>query len=325
MLGIALCVAACALAVAYGSNAGSTIVSIGLTVGSIKVWAAVLVVGSAVAVAPAVVGTAVATTVAEELVTLDGDAGKLALLCAVVSALLVTATLSGIGLPTSLTVALLGGLAGVGVGAELPVSWGRLTAVFATIAITPLLGGILAYAIRLLMSRAYFHRGLQSAVAAAHIVAFALLAFAFGANDGQKILAVLSVAFDTPDGGVRAVWWQLLTGACLFAFGAALGLRRMARGVNSGVLPVRPLDAVIVESSTSIVMLASSAFGSPAGMAQTLSGSLIGSGLIAGTRRIRWPFAARIVNAWVVTLPATLALGLLLGWLTKALFEGYEA
>ena len=99
----------------------------------------------------------------------------------------------------------------------------------------------------------------------------------------------------------------------------------MARGVNSGVVVVRPLEAVVVEASTSAVIFTSSIFGNPAGMSQTLSGSLIGTGLVAGRRRIRWPFAVRIVNAWLVTLPATFLSGLLLGWLLTAQFAAYAA
>jgi inorganic phosphate transporter, PiT family len=325
LLTLALIGAAGVLAIVYGSNAGSTIVSIGLTIGSVRVWIALVGLAIGVAVAPALVGTAVATTVADELVTLDGPAGQLALLCAVVSALVITAALSRLGLPTSLTLALLGGITGVGIGAGLPVSWGRILTVLGGMAVAPVLGGVIAYLLRLALGRAYFTGGIDKAVSRAHLVLFSVLVFAFGANDGQKILAVFAVAFGPVDGEVPVLWPQLICGGVLFAIGAGLGLRRMARGVNRGVIVVRPFDAVIVESSTAAVMLASSVVGNPAGMAQTLSGSLIGTGLIGGRRRIRWPFAVRIANAWLVTLPATFVSGLALGWLTSGLFADFAA
>jgi len=123
MEGIVLFLAAAAFTMLNGANDGGTLVAVGLTVRGISPIVAVVGLALAVAIVPVLIGTRVATTLTSRLVSLDGDAGRLALLTAVVSAVVVTAGLSWRGLPTSLTLALVGGIAGVGWGYALPVSW----------------------------------------------------------------------------------------------------------------------------------------------------------------------------------------------------------
>jgi len=310
---------ACAFAVVYGANAGSALLSMGLVTSTVPVWAAVILVGLAVAGAPALFGTGVATTVSTELVTLNGDPGRWLLSAAVVSTLVVVAVLSWLGLPTSMTIALLAGLAGVGVGSGTHVSWDRFGEVFAGLALAPVLGG-LTTAVILALMRPWATRGTVHTLAGrVHVVAFGALVAAFGANDGQKILAVMAVAAGTADGTVALVWYQLLVAGALFAFGAGLGLRRMAGTINRGVLSVRPDSAATTELATAAVMVAGSGVGAPVGMSQVLTGSLVGIGMSSSRRRIRWVFVGRLAMAWVVTVPTTLLVGMAAGAAVGAL------
>lgn len=271
------------------------------------------ILGAAIALSPMVFGTAVATTLSSELVPLGGSLGRLTLAAAVISAIVVTSVLSRLGLATSLTLALISGIAGAGAGAGLTVSWLHLGGVLAGVAIAPVLGMVAAALSYRAARRNVMGTSVIRRVTGLHIAAFIALCVAFGTNDAQKLLAVVTVAVGSSGGEVAAVWWQLVPIAVLFAAGAAIGIRRMARPTTAGLLAVKPFDAAVSELSTAGVMFAGSLLGTPAGMAQTLSGSFIGVGLTRGKGRVRWDYAARIVNAWVVTMPASVALAWLLG------------
>ncbi|MDF1602623.1 inorganic phosphate transporter [Nocardioides sp. YIM 152315] len=320
-MSITLLAAACVLSVVYGTNAGGTIVAAGLTVRAFAPLVGVVVLGIAVGVAPVVFGTAVASTVVGDLIGTSGSAGQVALLDAVVAALVTSSVLSWAGIPSSLTLALIGALAGAGLGAGVPVSWLHLAIVLLFVACAPVAGAVVAHALRRRFERWRTPSAARVYVTRLHVASFLVLTFAFGANDAQKLLAVLYVA--TGDVGhfgvgesVRAAWWQLAVVATLFAVGAAVGVRRMAGAVNKGVINAQPLDAVVTELSTASVMFTSSLFGSPVGMSQTLSGSLVGVGLSKGRGRVRWGFAGRSLNAWVATMPSAFGLAWLLGVLT---------
>lgn len=315
---IALLVAACLLALVYGSNAGATIAATSVLVHGARPWAAVAVLGVALVLAPVVLGTAVATTVAHDLVPSAGSAddGRAVFLAAVVAALAVTTVLSRCRQPTSLTLALVAGIAGAAAGAGQEVAWGSVLRVLGLIAAAPLAGAVLARSLHGATRR------WQVPIAALprwHAVSYCVLCFAFGGNDAQKILAIVAVATAPSAVTVEVVAWQLLLCAALFCAGAAVGLGRMERTVNRGIVAAHGLDTVITQTSTAAVMLLSSQTGSPVGMAQTLSGSLVGAGLARGRGKIRWEYVAKIALAWVLTVPAAVVVGTGAARLTTAL------
>lgn len=309
----ALLVAAGVLALVYGSNAGATIAATSLRVGGGRPWLALLALGCAIAVAPLVLGTAVASTVAHELVPSGGDPSvdRVVFLAAVVAALVVTAALSRWGQPTSLTLALIAGIAGAGLGAGQAMGWSAIARVLALVAAAPFVGLALAAALHGL-SAAW--RVSPGAVRGWHVGSYGLLCVAFGSNDAQKLSAIVAVASAPAAVVVEPAPWQLVLCAVLFTLGAGVGLGRMEPTVNRGILAVRGADAVTTQTTTAVVMLASSGVGSPVGMAQTLSGSLVGAGLARGRGKVRWEYAGRVALAWVLTVPASVAVASCVAW-----------
>lgn len=300
---ILLLVAAAMFAVANGANDGGALVSVGLKLPYFKPWVAIGVLATAVAVVPLAIGTAVATTLATRLVTFTGARGQVALLAALVAAALVVVTLSRRGIPTSLTLAVVGGIAGAGAGSRLPVGWNSVALVVIVAATAPMLGMFLAYLATRLIGRRRSAGDVGRQLGRAHAVGFLLLCCAYAANDGQKMLAVFAVAFGT-GGTVVADPVHLLVISGFFILGALMGLRRFGKRFASGVLAVRPINAVSAELSAAAAVLGSSALGAPVSMTQSVAGGLVGSGVSEGLRRVRWRVASGIVAAWVVTLPA---------------------
>lgn len=316
LVSVPLLTVASILAVVYGTNAGGTILSTGISVRAFRPIVGLAMLGLAIATVPIVLGTSVASTLATQMVAMDSKLGQIALLEAVVASLVITTFLSWLGIPTSLTLALVGGIAGVGAGAGLEVSWARICLVVGGVAVAPLLGAVIANILSRNSRRWNAASTARRQLKRTHIAAFVAMIAAFGSNDAQKLLAVVAVAMGTAGTLVPTSWWQLAGIAVLFCCGTAIGMRRMSGATNSGVLRLQPLDAVVAESATASVMLVSSAFGNPVGISQTLTGSFVGAGLSRGRGRIRWDYAGRIVNAWFATLPAAFAIAWTCGVIT---------
>jgi len=292
---------AVAFAVVTGVNDGGSLLSTGLKVPSVRPLAALAIVVACMALVPWLT-TTVAEGFAHRMVAFRGADAKPAVAVAVISAVLLVVVLTWRGLPTSLTLALVGGLAGSGVGFHLAVSWPVVTKVLIVGACAPVVGCLLGYVLSRMMRMA--RTGASGAVQRMHRAAYGLQAVAYASNDGQKVVAIW-VVLGLGTLASRPPTWLLVATSLLFGVGVVLGLPRVARGLSNGVLLVRPAHAVSAEFSSAIAVLGSAAVGVPVSMTQAIGGALIGTGLSHGRRRIRWKEVYRIGLAWVITLPSS--------------------
>ena len=305
---IALVVATIGFAFVNGFNDGGALLVVGLRVRSVRPLGSLVVLAAAVVLTPLIVGTAVATTLVARLVDLEGEQGSLALLIAVVVSVAVSYGLARRGLPTSLTLALVGSIAGAGVGAGLAVSWVTVTVVLALAAAAPTAGLVLGWLLTKGVATLPAAKPLRGRIRLWQGVGFFLLCLAYGANDGQKMLAVAAVTFTSVHGVVEPTIGVLLLIGVIFFVGSAAGLPRFVRTLGGGVAPLQPTDAVISQFSAASVVLSTAALGAPVSMTQSISGTLVGVALPRGPGSVRWPAAMQIGVAWLVTLPLSLGL-----------------
>lgn len=307
---VALVVLAVAFAVVNGANTGSTLLATSLTLTSIDHPVGLVLLAAGVVAGPLLVGTGVATTFVEQLSAPGAAGADVAVIVTVAVTLVVVFGLTRLGIPTGLTLAFVGALAGYAVASGADAPRASVLKVLAMMALAPLVGGLIAFVVVGFVARHVRTRHAGRSLGRMHLWTFPLLALGYGASDGQKMLAVAAVATAAtpPAGRVRADVPVLIGLGVLFALGSAAGFRRMARRVGRGVLPVRPLYAVTAELATSAALLGSSAVGAPVGVAQTITGSLVGAGGSQGWGRVRWDQVGTIVIAWVVTLPLAFAL-----------------
>ncbi len=302
---VLLVAAAMTFAGVSGANDGATLIAMGLKISFVKPLMAVGLLSVAVMVGPVLIGTRVATTLANRLTAFEGDAGRSALLVAVIVALLVVALLSYRGLPTSLTLALMGGIAGSGVGFRLPVAWDMLAFVLAMGAAAPFVGAIGGFVFsRFLLGYIPGRGTVATRLLWAHRLAFGLQCLAYSLNDGQKMLAIFALTAGTTSGVVSARPEQILVIGLLFTLGIFIGIPRFATSLGQEVMLLRPTNAITAEFSSAAALLGTAALGAPVSMTQSLVAALIGSGVSEGYGRVRWQAASRILLAWVVTLPA---------------------
>lgn len=310
-----------------GANDGATLIGLGLRFPRSPGWLITAILLVALLAVPYVLGVAVARTFTEGLAELDTPGGTATFLAGVVVAVMVIAVLTRRGLPTSLTLAVIGGIAGAGLGAGLPVSWRRLGTVLAIGVCAPLVGLFLGYLLGALSRRVPSHRRMSRLMSAAHLVAYTAQCVAYAANDGQKMIAVVSVALDVAGraGGLGAVgrvevspgWMAVL--AVLFLVGSLTSLTRVGERLGRGLVITRPLHIVSAETAATCAVLGSSALGSPVSMTQSITAGVVGVAASEGVKRVRWQGVLNVGTAWLVTLPSSMALGCLAGLAVRLL------
>lgn len=298
-----------AFAFVVGLNDGSPLIAHTAAAGARTPMARALALAVAVALLPALVSSEVARTYADGVVDLRASShGTLVAAVAVLVATVVVIVLHRAHRPTSLTLALIGSLAGAAAGAGLAVGWAAVARVLGLGVAAPLvalvLGFVTARCTGLLNGRA----PAQSTLAFADRIGFGLQSLAYSLNDGQKVLLVPLVLLGT---GALTGPTTVLAVTAGFAAGALVGLARAGRAASIRVVPPQPRHVITVEVVSAVIGAGGAALGTPLSMSQTCAGANVGSGVADGLGRVRWSIARTLGTAWLLTLPLAAATALL--------------
>jgi PiT family inorganic phosphate transporter len=303
---------AAVFAVVNGANDGGAMLAAALKARGLRLYMSLVLFMIALVVVPLLVGTSVADTLTSGLVAADRQTQPWLMAVGVVAAMIVVGGLTAASLPTSLTLGVVGGIVGAGIGRGLPVAAGAVVKVLLIGLASPVVGAVLA----MVMSRvvaAALAAGDGKRLATLHRVATCVQAIAYAANDGQKMVAVVSVT----SLGVTAP--TLVAVAVLFAVGAVLGISAAADTLGSQILRTGPRDEVTAQLASSIAVIGSAVLGAPVSMTQALSGGLVGTGVRRGLRQVRWRVAEQLAVAWVMTLPSAAIIGVAVAWIVGSL------
>jgi PiT family inorganic phosphate transporter len=271
-----------------------------------------------------VVGTAVAATVAGiVLVPSSQMLGVLA--AAILGALLWNLFTLRLGLPCSSGHCLVGALAGAAIaeGGLSAVRWGGLNGLHPVGVFGSLLWLLLSSAVALplaLLTIRLARRALKGAsraverpVRRGELVASAGLAFAHGSNDAQKTMGLMTAALVAHHDLARFVvpFWVELASALLLTFGTLLGGWQVVRTLGRRIYRIRPLDGLVSQSSSGLIVLVASLVGAPISTSDVVAPAVVGVGSGERWRHVRWSVVGEIGLAWLVTLPVSGALGAL--------------
>lgn len=265
---------------------------------------------------PLVLGAAVATTIGNLISVPAAD------VVAVVGAGAGAALLWNLGswwrgLPSSSTHALVGGLVGAALvvqGLD-AVDWGTVAVVVAALLASPALG-FLAGFIGVRASRFSLRRATQRVerpIRGGQWASSAVLAFAHGANDAAKatgVIVVMLVATNHST-GTSAPLWVVALATISLTVGTAVGGWRIVRTVGLGIFRLRPLDGLVSQTGSAVIVLGASALGAPVSTSQVLSSSVAGVGSGQRWRHVHWHVVRNIGLAWLVTMPVCVMLGAL--------------
>ena len=270
-------------------------------------------------------GTAVALTIAGLVAVPDDEvAAVYASGCfATISFVAVGARL---GLPTSATHGLIGGLAGAGLaaGGVHAVNWGGFHGIhpvgvvgaLAVLVLSPVVGLAAGWASRRVAVRALSRgtRRMLGPVRGGIWVSAGAVALSDGTNDGQKAMGVAATTllatgaidtFEIPP----SVRWSV---ALVFALGTVVGGGRVVRRVGRGYFRPTPVDSLASQASAAAVILGATAVGAPVSTSTVVTSAVVGVGADRHPRHVRWAGVADTISAWFLTVPVCAILGALL-------------
>jgi PiT family inorganic phosphate transporter len=227
-----------------------------------------------------------------------------------------------LGLPSSSSHALIGGLIGatwVASGANAVNFANLVQKVLLPAAASPVIAGVVA-AIATYLAYVLTHRTPRTVRArgfrVGQVVSASMVSLAHGTNDAQKTMGVITLTLITAGSlppGARPPPWVILLAGLSIGLGTYAGGWRIIRTVGSRITEIETPQGFSAEASTTAVLLASTHVGYPLSTTQVASGSVIGSGVGKKLAHVHWGVAGRMVVAWVLTLPAAAAIGALAG------------
>jgi inorganic phosphate transporter, PiT family len=219
-----------------------------------------------------------------------------------------------LGLPTSSSHALVGGIAGAAIarfgGHVLLVPGLRKIGVF--IVLAPLiglaLGLILMTAIQWLFSRVRKLEALNRGFRRGQLISAAAYSLGHGGNDAQKtmgiILAVL-IASGKVAKTASTPLWVVLAAHSAIGFGTLFGGWRIVKTMGTRITRLQPVGGMAAEMGAAVTLFYTSHAGIPVSTTHTITGSIIGVGSSRRLSAVRWGVARRVVLAWVVTIPGS--------------------
>jgi len=271
---------------------------------------------------PILGGTAVANTIGK-LVDLEDVASVLSvsiILCGLFGAVFWNLLTARLGIPSSSSHALVGGLAGavlVGVGADHmmwsmeQLSAGHLTGVVKVL-LALILSPLVVFWLGFFVHRLVFFlaRGAKPSVnrffRQIQLLSCAGLAFSHGANDAQKSMGIITLVLLS--GGVldefKVPFWVILSCAAAITLGILSGSWRIARTVGLGVFKVRPIHAFGVQLTSAAVIFGGSMVGAPVSSTHVVNSSLLGIAASERPKAVRWAKAKELFSTWLITIPA---------------------
>ena len=233
----------------------------------------------------------------------------------------------GLGIPSSSSHALIGGLVGAGI-AKAGVSvivWKGLVPTVLAIAGSPLLGFVLAILLVLALSW-IFVRATPFAVDRTfrhlQFVSASFYSLGHGGNDAQKtmgIIAVLLYSQGVLGDTFYVPFWVVIVCQIAMALGTLVGGWRIVRTMGSRITRLTPMQGFCAEAGGSITLFSATWLGIPVSTTHTITGSIIGVGAARKVSAVRWSVANNIVVAWIITIPAAGLIAALFYWLTGLL------
>lgn len=218
-----------------------------------------------------------------------------------------------LGIPSSSSHALVGGLVGAAVAKAgwSAVIWHGLGTIGSAIVLSPLTGLLLAMALVLVVSWLAVRStpfAVDRRFRVLQFVSSSLLSLAHGGNDAQKTMGIITVLLYSQGrlaGGFQVPFWVVLSCQAAMALGTLCGGWRIVRTVGSRITHLTPMQGFCAETGGALALFGATWLGIPVSTTHTITGSIVGVGAARRASAVRWGVARSIVVAWGITLPAS--------------------
>ena len=275
----------------------------------------------------AISGTEVAKTIGSGIV---GTAvSQHVVIAALLSAIVWNIITWYMGIPSSSSHALIGGLVGAGIGFAGfdQVQWQILfqKAILPTI-VSPLLaffaGFLLMNILFKILAGISAHR-VGSFFRRAQVFSSAFMAFSHGSNDAQKTMGVITLGLISggfiPASPFHVPIWVIVLSALAMALGTAAGGWRIIRTMGSRLTKLTPIHGFGAETAAAAIIEIASRFGFPLSTTHVISSTILGVGASRRFKAVRWNIAGRIFQAWILTIPVCAVIAFLVYYIVRAI------
>ena len=268
----------------------------------------------------ALTGTHVAKTIGSgivnsEMITLT------VIFCALLAAVLWNLFTWYLGLPSSSSHALIGGLLGATI-VKAGVSAVHVSTLIDKVIIpmftSPVLGFCTGFMLMLLLIRILFRANPQRVnkrFRKLQLLSSGLMALSHGSNDAQKTMGIITLALlaggvlhQSPDGDFEIPLVVIIICALMMAAGTMNGGWKIIKTMGHKIIKLKPIHGFAAETSAAGLILTASHFGIPLSTTHVISTAIMGVGSTFHAHAVKWRIVGNIVTAWVLTIPACMAL-----------------
>jgi PiT family inorganic phosphate transporter len=218
-----------------------------------------------------------------------------------------------LGIPSSSSHALVGGLVGAGTAKAgwSAIVWGGLSKTTAAIVLSPLCGFFLALLLVLIVSWIYVRKTPYAVDRRFRVLQFVSASFyslGHGGNDAQKTMGIIAVLLYSQGhlGSEFFVpFWVVITCQVAMALGTLMGGWRIVKTMGSKITRLTPMQGFCAETGGALTLFGATWLGIPVSTTHTITGAIIGVGAARRLSAVRWSVASNILVAWVITIPAS--------------------
>ena len=300
-----------------GFHDSSNIVATMISSRAMSPRAALLLASVAHFVAPFLFGVAVATTIGHDVV--DPTTVTISvILVALASAIIWNLITWFLGIPSSSSHALIGGIVGaVGTDSGLStIKTAGLEKVLVALFLSPVLGLLIGYLFMKLVL--FLARGASPKInwlfKRLQIVTSLALALSHGTNDAQKTMGVITMGLVTTGYLSHFIVprWVILISALAISLGTAFGGWRIIKTLGGKIYKIRPIHGFTSQATSAFVILGAALLGGPVSTTNVVGSAIMGVGSAERLSKVRWGVASNIFTAWVITIPVTALMAALL-------------
>lgn len=265
----------------------------------------------------ALLNTKVASTIGKGIVQ-DGVATPDLIVMALIGAIVWNLITWYLGIPSSSSHALIGGLLGAAVTYHKfdfgVIKWkGFFDKIIIPLITSPIAGLVFGFLFMLILMW-LFHKSTHSKVNGLfkklQICSAAFMSYSHGANDAQKSMGVITMAL-VADGFLKSfdVPWEVkLACALAMALGTMSGGWKIIKTMGVNMIKLEPIDGFAAETAAALTIQAATFMGAPVSTTHVITTSIMGVGACKRFSAVRWSLAKNIVVAWVLTIPASAAI-----------------
>lgn len=261
-------------------------------------------------IAPFLFGVAVANTIGKGLIE-PASITILVVIAAVLSAVVWNLLTWLIGIPSSSSHALVGGLLGAAILADgiNVVHLSGLTKILLALFISPPLGLMVGWLLMRIIQLLFRNAGprINQAFKRLQILTSLSLALSHGTNDSQKTMGIITLGLVVS--GYQQTFhvpvWVIAASAGAIALGTAFGGWRLIRTLGGRIYKIRPVHAFTSQAASAGVILGAALLGGPVSTTQVVSSSIMGVGAAERINKVRWQVAQNMIVTWILTIPIT--------------------